>query len=265
MLRVDFDTTITGPQTRPVDTAMAAPATATLPAFFSQKDSEECPPVSCNVLEASCLRELQEMLQCRRTFQSKSAGAVSPALLAQALHALWRADYFNLDNAGSALGLSLPGISRLDLDPLMPPAVFGTSTGVRVFIGPVATKIEQPGQPTIQGALYARIDVPVVRSGDRAVAFGTPNVTNVGFDPRGVSGAAAFILPPIVESAVESALETNLRRALSGVGPIAIPAYRIPSSLAEFGLPANAEFGVSSESLEPSSGFLTLIGHAGQL
>ncbi len=190
---------------------------------------------------------------------------VQPAVLNQALHALWRGGEFDARvTGGSGLGMSLPMGTAITLSTALPPvASLRTDGRVNLDLGAL----------TVSGSLPGTLSVPLQGTvGARASA----SVTLVGNDLR-FGDVRLDEMHLTLESTSMSAMENeNLRMALRGIlqnivdrslndalPAIPIPGFRIPDSLRSYGLPVGRELGITSPSLTSQLGRFVLRGGFG--
>jgi hypothetical protein len=190
---------------------------------------------------------------------------VLPAVLNQALHALWRGGEFDARvMGGMGIGASLPMGTVITIATALPPVASLRSDGrVNLDLGAL----------TLTGAIPGVISMPLQGTvGARASAA----VTLVGNDLRfgDVRIDEMFLT---LEATSMSAMENeNLRTALRGIlqnivtsslndslPAIPIPGFRIPDSLRTYGLPVGRELGITSPALTQQLGRFVLRGAFG--
>jgi hypothetical protein len=189
--------------------------------------------------------------------------ALYPGLHDQALHALWRAGYFDASFAGGALGGLVPAGAAIALVPNLPPAVTLRNDGrLEITLGAVNLHVDYLallGTP-VDGSLGGRVSCVPNLIG-QALAL-----VNCAVDELHVS--TGEIVP---DAQTQAALEDLLRpillsilsTAAKSLPALPLPNYRTPASVATFGLPANANLGLIGPFMSTSSGHLLLSGGFG--
>lgn len=193
---------------------------------------------------------------------SSAAVSVHVGLLSQALHALWRAGFFDATlDAGDVPGL--PAGVTAQLTTMIPPAVRLNGSRVELALGAANLRLVYPAlfATPLDAAVGVRASMRVALSGNDLVfddfqiaelRFSTTS-TNLDADTRDVvQQLLARILGRIVGRALNDALPA-----------IPIPSFALPSSLSQFGLPGGASIGVTNPSLTTSARHFTLNGGFG--
>jgi hypothetical protein len=188
---------------------------------------------------------------------------LDPVLFAQALNALWRGGFFD----GPLPGVALPtlvfpqgGTVEISLD--LPPVVhLGRDQRLHVALGAMNIDIREPSGSVTRARVGARLSTTATLSGERLV-FATPTVDEI---------ALALDMPRVragLEAAYESVASTLVRDALAGalagaLPTVPIPAFGIPSSMSQYGLPAGRELGILAPTLSSAYGHYLLRGTFG--
>lgn len=191
-----------------------------------------------------------------------AAVAVHVAVLGQALHALWRAGFFDVTlDSGDVPGL--PAGVTAQLTPLLPPAVRIVSGRLQLSIGAAQLRLTYPAlfaQP-IDLALGVRASMAISLVGNdlnftdfqiSELRFSTTSVNLDAATRDQVQSVLTRILGRVVGSALNSALPA-----------IPIPSFELPASLSQFGLPAGASVGITSPGLTNGGRHFTLTGGFG--
>lgn len=199
---------------------------------------------------------------------SRSVGAgVHVVLLNQAIHALWRARFFDVDLDLGALGLGLPDGSTARLSFAIPPVVEGEvsdGAAVSVGVGGITAQIAVPGlfdlPLTVELGARARA-VARITAGDE-LAFTDLEVTELRFatPDASLSPETRDILDGLLGDLLGAVLTDALNDALP---TLPIPSFALPDSLTEFGLPGGAVLGVVSPTLDGSRTHFVVQGNFG--
>lgn len=190
---------------------------------------------------------------------------VLPAVLNQALHALWRGGEFDASVlGGSGIAASLPRGTTITIATALPPVASLRSDGrVNLDLGALSLSGALPGviSMPLQGTVGARASAAVtlvgndLRFGDVRIdeMFLTLEATSMSaMENENLRMALRGILQNIVTSSLNDALPA-----------IPIPGFRIPDSLRAYGLPVGRELGITSPSLAQQLGRFVLRGAFG--
>jgi hypothetical protein len=190
---------------------------------------------------------------------------LQPAVLNQALHALWRGGLLDA-RIGSASGM-------------MGPLPTGASINIAAALPPVAS-LRTDGRIALDlGGLTGTMSFPELSSMPIAVSLGaraSASVTLMGNDLRfgdvrleetyvNLTGASMSIMENMnLRRALQGLLQGIVDRALNDALPaIPLPAFRVPESLRAYGLPVGRELGITSPMLSPESSVFVLRGGFG--
>lgn len=189
-----------------------------------------------------------------RLFDATLGGSVAAALhvgmLDQALHALWRGGYFDATLGGGALNGLVPAGATLGLSTTLPPAVSLRADGrIEIAVGAINAHLEDPALLTepIDAGVGGRVSCAVSLD---AGAFLLQDCT---VDELHVSTGDS-LLAAQTTAAVEQLLRDVLQQVMSAVVRDALPAvplpgFRLPASVAQYGLPAGGELGLLNPTL----------------
>jgi hypothetical protein len=195
------------------------------------------------------------------TSNTNTAVAVHVALMNQALHALWKANYLRVTIPGSAIGL--PSTVSIALTGRLPPVVTLTATNrAELSLGAVDATIQYPGLPPNTAVTFgARAHTTVSLSGNDLV-FGGFVLDEVRVSSDLFTFDAAELMT--IEDALADVAQNIITQSLNNAIPaIPIPAFEIPSSLGTFGLPVGEELGIVNPALQSSGQHFVLRGSFG--
>jgi len=168
------------------------------------------------------------------------AAAINIALLNQALHALWRADWFNVSIGGDTLGDSIPddavGALRLDL----PIVGSGTADGrARIMVGATTVDVTYPGifdEPVLV-EIGAVAETGVDIEGDADISFDDVTLVEFYFDTGSVTLDA--VSSALLEEFLRALIQSVIDDAVNGALPtLPIPSFALPESLTVYDIPA---------------------------
>ena len=200
----------------------------------------------------------------------RTVGAgVQIALVNQALHALWRAGYFDVASEGLVGDVAADLPDGVEVWLAMPdaPTVVGLDgrTAVRVFVGPATAAVAYPGvfaQP-FRLRVSAAVDAAVSLVGERDLVFDGIELSalHLGFGGAAVSEQARTRL----EDTLEHVLGGIVDRALNDALPtLPLPDFEIPESLGIYGLPVGGRLGLRQPRLSGLAGHWILDGNFGE-
>lgn len=195
------------------------------------------------------------------TSNTNTSVAVHVALLNQAMHALWKANYLNFTLPGTAIGL--PATVSIALNGRLPPVVTLTGTNTaELSLGAVDAVVQYPGLPANTAVTFgARAHTTVSLSGNDLV-FGSFVLDEVRVSSDLFTLSAADV--QTLEDALADVAQTIITQSLNNALPaIPIPAFTIPASLAQFGLPVGRDLGIVGPTLQSSGQHFVLRGSFG--
>jgi hypothetical protein len=177
----------------------------------------------------------------------------------QVLHALWRGGWFQAS-------LDLGGGAQVVMDALIPPVVHIQGSGARLMLGGIRATVRVPpliDDPPFQVMFGGVASAKVALSGDSLtfgnIAIDVENDLYVSFDDP-ISDDARLVLTSVLGSVLERVL---LDAVNDGLPAIPIPSFSLPPEVAQFGLPANAQLGITSPVLTTSGEHFRLQGSFG--
>ena len=194
----------------------------------------------------------------------KSAGdAFHEVITGQALHALWRAGYFDAVLGGGALNGVIPaGVSVTTVASLPPVATIRPDARVEIAIGSLAVQLQHPTlfPGTVDGTVAGRVScVPQINGG--VLVLSACIVDELRFAAAQRLDAATFAQ---VEGLMRGILEAILPAAANGSVPsLPVPFFTLPASLGPFGLPVGATLGVVGPVVHTSGAHHVRIGSFG--
>jgi hypothetical protein len=184
------------------------------------------------------------LLDVPNTAANPFAVASHISLLNQGLHALWRGGYFDANLTAGALGGLVPADTSVRIITALPPAarLVGTDR-LEIAAGGISVVVQGPafgGQP-IDATLGGRVSCRTGLQGSDV------KLDECSVDDLRVTASAA--LDAATEEALEALLSATLERVMtlgadSALPALPLPAYRIPASLGDIGLPVGSSLGV---------------------
>ncbi|MFU8804089.1 MAG: hypothetical protein ACNA8W_09800 [Bradymonadaceae bacterium] len=181
---------------------------------------------------------------------NNTAATVHIGVLNHALHALWLGGFLHADVSELLFGEDLPDGAMATLQTRLPPvAVLGPENRVDLQLGAVRIALAYPGlfdEPlVINLGATARTEVSIV---DDALSFGDVVIDEFHFSPESVTlnAESRDILDEFLRSLVQQLVDESLNSALPA---LPIPAFVLPASVGEFGLPAGRELGLTEPQL----------------
>jgi hypothetical protein len=188
--------------------------------------------------------------------------SVHVAVLGQALHALWRSGFFDVNlDPGDVPGL--PAGVTVRLATALPPAVRLNGSRIELSIGAAQMTLNYPvlSSAPIDASVGVRASMRVTLVGND-LRFDDFQIGELHFSTTSTN------LPAEAQTAIEDVLRTLLSRvigrALNDALPaIPIPSFELPLSLNDFGLPGGSSIGITSPGLSTSVRHFTLTGGFG--
>jgi hypothetical protein len=183
-------------------------------------------------------------------------------LFDHALHALWRANFFNATLTTATIP-SLPANTSISLVTRLPPVATILNNGtVQLQLGAIDLTINSPDLPpdlTVRFGADAHASVSLVGND---LTFGSIVVDEVHVSTDVVNLDAQQ--QQDLESALLVLAQDLVGKSLNNALPaIPIPAFTIPSSLTQYGLPAGKQLGINNPSLSIAPQHFTLRGSFG--
>ena len=184
------------------------------------------------------------------------------AMFNQLLHALWRANMFDLELDISALDPELPdGVSAIIVTRL-PPVAFIEGDDVILHLGGIEAEVNHPDLPeglVVALGATARTSVQLV-NGD--LSFGSITIEELHFSSQQleIGPDALMALEELAQPFLQQFVDTSLNDALPTVP---LPTFTLPATLSNYGLPGGAELGMTSPALTVAPQHFTLRGGFG--
>ncbi|MCB9506831.1 MAG: hypothetical protein H6698_02365 [Myxococcales bacterium] len=190
--------------------------------------------------------------------------AVNLALLNQVLHTLWRGGLFDATVGGDSLG-GVPSDAQAILYANLPPVAVGrTGNDIDLHFGGLRAQVTYPSilAEPITVHLGAKVRTGIDLIGDSELDFRDIRLTEFYFDPISteIDASTRATLESFLQSTIQSVLDSSLDDALPN---FPIPAFELPSSVTEFGLPAGAYLGLLEPILTVDERHLVLQGNFG--
>jgi hypothetical protein len=170
--------------------------------------------------------------------------SVHESTLNQALHALWRAGYFDVKFDKPTSGVALPDGVKIDLSTQLPPVSMVFEDRIELSLGGLTAKIVYP--PLINVPIPIRLGARgtmAVRLLDNSLVFDSFALQELHFaseatdlDPA-TNALIEVTIPLVVQYLLTSALE-------QAMPVLPIPSFVLPNSLSEYGLPGGSHFGI---------------------
>lgn len=192
------------------------------------------------------------------------AAGVHVALLNTALHALWRAGFFDVTLDHTTLGGDLPVGTVVSLDTALPPViVLDANKKVRLQLGAMRMTLVYPGlfDDPLELDLGAQAATNVQLNGSQLEFTGLV-IEKLFFSTPSVSLEAnqRQVLEGFLRGLVQGIADDTLNDALPA---LPIPSFEMPADVADFGIPFPSELGVVNPSLRYSNTHFTLDGAFG--
>lgn len=184
--------------------------------------------------------------------------ALYEGVLNQVLHALWRGGMFQAEIPVSN------GFARIDA--MLPPVASITGSKAKIELGGLVLELGLPG--FIDPANPLRIVANVRASLNVSIANDQLGFSNFAIEPNGLflsfDDSIDATSRQIVEDVIGDVLEVILVSALNdGLPALPIPSFTLPASVSDYGLPANAQLGVTNPALTISGTHFRLMGGFG--
>lgn len=179
------------------------------------------------------------------------AVGVYVGVLNHVLHALWRGGLFDATIDGASLGANG---AEATISASLPPVVDNLSNGtVQLGLGGLSVSLIYPGifDDPLAVSLGAIASSSVTLQGDE-LSFGAINIDELYFSTPTVSldASTRAVLEGFLLQIIQDYVDTSLNQSLPA---LPIPSFQIPSSLSQYGLPANAELGITNATLDTTT------------
>jgi len=187
-----------------------------------------------------------------------AAVAAHIAILDQALHSLWKANFFHATIDGSTLGGN-PG-TTVDIDARLPPVAEFNNGTVSLALGDLDLTINSPGS-SIPLSVGVRAHTNVTLVGNTLSFTGIVlDETHLSSDVIDLTSMQQMQMQMMVASLAQQVIDSSLNNALPS---LPIPSFTLPASLAQYGLPVGAQLGITNPSLTLTPPHFVLTGGFG--
>jgi hypothetical protein len=182
-----------------------------------------------------------------------------------ALHALWRANYFNATLTSAQLGSSVPAGTSLAMVTRLPPVATILNNGtVQLQLGAVDLTIQHPDLPpdlTVRFGADAHASV-TLNTTTNDLTFGAIVIddVHVSTDVVNLGAQQQQSLQTVLGTLAQQLVNQSLNNALPA---IPIPGFTIPPSLGQYGLPVGKQLGINNPTLSIAPQHFTLRGNFG--
>ncbi|MEO8551988.1 MAG: hypothetical protein ABI678_18555, partial [Kofleriaceae bacterium] len=176
-----------------------------------------------------------------------AAVAAHVGILNQALHALWKANFFHATLDASVINGGDPNGTTVAIDARLPPVATFANGTVELALGDVDLSIDDgTNVVTLTAGIRGHTSVALVGN--------TLSFTGIVLDEVHLSSDLVDLttvqqaqLQQMVANLAQQLIDTSLNNALPA---LPIPSFTLPASLAAYGLPAGAQLGITSPGLE---------------
>ncbi len=196
---------------------------------------------------------------------SNTGVAAHVGIFDHALHALWRANYFAFALSGTQLGTNVPPSTSLAIVTRLPPVatILGNGT-VQLQLGALDLTIQHPSLPpdlTVRFGADAHASVSL-DTATNDLTFGTIVIDEVYVSTDIVN--LDMQQQQDLETALLALAQQLVGQSLNNALPaIPIPAFTIPQSLGQYGLPVGKQLGINNPTLSIAPQHFTLRGNFG--
>ena len=189
--------------------------------------------------------------------------AFHDSLRGNALHAMWRAGYFDAILTAGALNGAVPAGAAFVTTASLPPVTrIRSDARTEIALGAMQISLEYPDlfANTLQGKLAGRVSCASLLTGD-TITLGGCTVDEFHFlADRPLDAATTSQVEAAVANVLGAMLATAAQHALPA---LPVPAFRLPVSLAQFGLPAAGNLAVVAPALNVTAPHYLLRGNLG--
>jgi hypothetical protein len=192
---------------------------------------------------------------------SNTGLAAHVSVINGALHALWKANYFQATIDGSSLGSSG---TTIDLTTRLPPVAFISNANVvQLHLGAADLTVNGnanlPANLAVRLGLEAHASVSLVGND---LVFGSIIIDQIhaSTDAVNLSAQGQQSLQTLLQNLAQQLVDQSLNSSLPA---LPIPGFTIPTSLSVYGLPAGRQLGINSPSLTVAPQHFTLRGQFG--
>ncbi len=194
---------------------------------------------------------------------ANTAVAAHVGIFDHALHALWRANYFAVTLSGTQLGSGVPPEVSLVVTTRLPPVATVLANGtVQLQLGALDLLIQHPSLPPDLSVRLGAVAHATVQLVGNDLTFGSIVIdqVHVSTDVVNLDAQEQQDLETALGALVQQLADQSLNNALPA---IPIPAFTIPASLGQYGLPAGKQLGINNPSLSIAPQHFTLRGQFG--
>jgi hypothetical protein len=174
-----------------------------------------------------------------------TAIAAHIGILDQALHALWRGNYFHATVDPAQYTGGTPGQGTLSIDARLPPVASFVNGVVNLDLGDVDLVLDTGQAITMTAGIRAHTNVALTGN---ALSFSgiVLDEVHLSSDMISLTQMQQDQMQMVVQGLAQNLIDTSLNSALPS---LPIPTFTLPASLAQYGLPAGAQLGITSPSL----------------
>jgi hypothetical protein len=174
-----------------------------------------------------------------------TAIAAHVGILDQALHALWRGNYFHATVDPAQYTGGTPGQGTLSVDARLPPVASFVNGVVNLDLGDVDLVLDTGTTIAMTAGIRAHTNVALTGN---ALSFSgiVLDEVHLSSDMISLTQMQQDQMQMVVQGLAQNLIDTSLNSALPS---LPIPTFTLPASLAQYGLPAGAQLGITSPSL----------------
>lgn len=174
-----------------------------------------------------------------------TAIAAHIGILDQALHALWRGNYFHATVDPAQYTGGMPGQGTLTVDARLPPVASFVDGVVNLDLGDIDLVLDTGTTIAMTAGIRAHTGVTLAGN---ALAFSgiVLDEVHLSSDMIDLTQMQQDQMQMLVQGLAQNLIDTSLNNALPS---LPIPSFTLPASLAQFGLPAGSQLGITGPSL----------------
>jgi hypothetical protein len=189
-----------------------------------------------------------------------AAVAAHIGILDQALHALWKANFFHATIDASTITGGDPNGTTVAVDARLPPVATFANGNVELALGDLDLTIHGPDQTLVLTA-GIRAHTSVTLAGNSLSFTGIVlDEVHLSSDTVDLTAMQQDQLQMLVSGLAQQLIDTSLNNALPS---LPIPSFTLPGSLAAYGLPSGASLGITNPSLALTAPHFVLRGGFG--
>jgi len=174
-----------------------------------------------------------------------TAVAAHIGILDQALHALWRGNFFHATVDPAQYTGGTPGQATLSVDTRLPPVASFANGVVNLDLGDVDLVLDTGVQIAMTAGIRAHTNVALVGNSLSFTGIVLDEV-HLSSDMIDLSQMQQDQMQMVIQGLAQNLIDTSLNSALPS---LPIPSFTLPASLAQYGLPVGAQLGITSPSL----------------